>query len=82
MRYQLDLVLKPVEGALLRAIGMAERRGFAPLSIRGAPAPDDAGRWHLQMVVDGTRPGESLRLQMEKVYDCESVRVTALDVAP
>ncbi|MBN6152132.1 acetolactate synthase [Xanthomonas sp. AmX2] len=82
MRYRLDLVLKPVEGALLRAIGMAERRGFAPLSIAGEPVADDAGRWHLQMVVDGNRPGETLRLQMEKVYDCESVRVTALDGVP
>ena len=30
MRYRLDLVLKPAEGALTRVIGMAERRGFAP----------------------------------------------------
>ena len=34
MRYRLDLVLKPAEGALVRVIGMTERRGFAP---RGWP---------------------------------------------
>lgn len=55
MRYRLDLVLKPAEGALVRVIGMTERRGFRPCAIQGAAAPDDAGRWHLQLDVDSTR---------------------------
>ena len=38
MRYRLDLVLKPAEGALTRVIGMAERRGFTPHSINGGSA--------------------------------------------
>ena len=50
MQYRLDLVLHPAEGALLRVIGMAERRGFAPRAISGAPVADDDGRWHLQLV--------------------------------
>ncbi|KAF1721506.1 ACT domain-containing protein [Pseudoxanthomonas wuyuanensis] len=78
MRYRLDLVLKPAEGALTRVIGMAERRGFTPQAISGEPAAGD-GRWRLQLVVDGNRPPESLRLQMQKIYDCESVVVTALE---
>ncbi len=81
MRYRLDLVLKPAEGALTRVIGMAERRGFAPRAINGEPALSD-GRWRVQLVVDGQRPPEALRLQMQKIYDCESVEVTALDVQP
>ena len=40
MRYRLDLVLKPVEGALVRVIGMTERRGFAPRAISGGPDGD------------------------------------------
>ncbi|MCF5931512.1 acetolactate synthase, partial [Xanthomonas perforans] len=36
MRYRLDLVLKPAEGALVRVIGMTERRGFRPCAIQGA----------------------------------------------
>ncbi|AKU50868.1 MULTISPECIES: ACT domain-containing protein [Xanthomonas] len=79
MRYRLDLVLKPAEGALVRVLGMTERRGFRPCAIQGASAPDDAGRWHLQLDVDSARPPETLRLQLEKVYDCESVVITALD---
>lgn len=78
MRYRLDLVLKPAEGALTRVIGMAERRGFTPQAINGEPAAAD-GRWRLQLVVDGNRPAETLRLQMQKIYDCESVVVTLIE---
>jgi acetolactate synthase II small subunit len=79
MQYRLDLVLVPAEGALLRVIGMAERRGFAPRAIAGAPNAADHGRWHLQMVVDSTRPPETLCRQIEKIYDCVSVRISALE---
>ncbi|MEL1262929.1 ACT domain-containing protein [Pseudoxanthomonas putridarboris] len=78
MRYRLDLVLKPAEGALTRVIGMAERRGFAPQAINGEPSASD-GRWRVQLVVSGQRPPETLRLQMQKIYDCESVEITALE---
>ncbi|KIP85934.1 MULTISPECIES: ACT domain-containing protein [unclassified Stenotrophomonas] len=81
MQYRLDLVLHPAEGALLRVIGMAERRGFAPRAIHGASDADDHGRWHLQLVVDGTRPPETLCRQIEKIYDCVSVQVTELQGA-
>ncbi|ADV26302.1 putative acetolactate synthase isozyme II small subunit [Pseudoxanthomonas suwonensis 11-1] len=77
MHYRLDLVLKPVEGALVRVIGMTERRGFAPRAIQGSPASD--GRWRLQLLVDGGRPAETLRRQLQKVYDCESVEVVPVD---
>ena len=36
MQYRLDLVLKPAEGALVRVLGMVERRGFAAKNIAGA----------------------------------------------
>ena len=80
MRYRLDLVLKPVEGALVRVIGMTERRGFAPRAISGG-AEDGDGRWRLQLVVDGSRPAETLKRQLQKVYYCESVEITPLDAA-
>jgi len=81
MRYRLDLVLKPVEGALVRVIGMTERRGFAPHAIAGGSDSKD-GRWRLQLVVDGGRPAETLKRQLEKVYDCESVEISAVDASP
>lgn len=78
MRYRLDLVLKPVEGALVRVIGMTERRGFAPQAISGGAHGSD-GRWRLQLVVDGGRPAETLKRQLQKVYDCESVEVVPVE---
>src|SRR5690606_22716928 len=79
MHYRLDLVLKPVEGALVRVIGMTERRGFAPRAIQGFPDAAD-GRWRLQMVVNsGGRTAETLRRQLQKVYDCESVQISPVD---
>ncbi|RYZ74985.1 MAG: hypothetical protein EOP91_00495 [Lysobacteraceae bacterium] len=80
MRYRLDLVLKPAEGALTRVIGMAERRGFTPHSINGRNA-DEHG-WRVELVVDGQRPAETLRLQMLKVYDCVSVEITPIESTP
>jgi acetolactate synthase II small subunit len=86
MRYRLDLVLKPVEGALVRVLGMTERRGFAPRAISGGCDVGDSGggegRWRLQLEVDGSRPAETLKRQLQKVYDCESVEVTAIEAAP
>lgn len=82
MRYRLDLVIKPIDGALLRVLGMTERRGFSPCAINGGPDTGDAGRWHLQLVVEGgNRPADTLQRQLEKIYDCESVRITALEEA-
>ena len=80
MLYRLDLVLKPVEGALVRVLGMTERRGFAPRAISGGCEGGD-GRWRLQLVVDGSRPAETLRRQLLKVYDCESVQIVPLEGA-
>ncbi|SEL62448.1 acetolactate synthase, small subunit [Pseudoxanthomonas sp. GM95] len=76
MQYRLDLIVKPAEGALVRVIGMVERRGFVLRDVQATPHAD--GRWRLQMQVDSTRPGETLRHQLEKVYDCESVTVSAV----
>ena len=75
MQYRLDLVLKPAEGALVRVIGMVERRGFVPSNIAGRRNADDAGRWHVQMEIQGARPAETLCHQLKKVYDCESVQL-------
>ncbi len=81
MRYRLDLVLKPVEGALVRVLGMVERRGFAARSLSGAIA-GDGGPWRLQLVVDGLRPAETLKRQLQKVYDVEAVEITAIEADP
>lgn len=74
MRYRLDLILRPAEGALLRVIGTAERRGYTPLAVEGRQQ-QDAQEWHLMLLVEGERGADSLRKQMEKLYDCLSVEI-------
>jgi acetolactate synthase II small subunit len=78
MRYRLELLLRPAEGALLRVLGTAERRGFTPLALEGARRPGDDA-WKLSLTVDGERPIDSLCRQMEKLYDCLEVEIA--DVA-
>jgi len=75
MRYQLELTLRHVEGALARVIGTAERRGFRPVSVEGETRVD-GDRWHLRLAVEGERSAESLRSQLEKLYDCLAVEVS------
>mgnify|MGYP003453463163 CR=1 FL=1 len=74
MRYRLDLVLRPAEGALLRVLGTAERRGFTPLAITGEQPPD-GGDWKLQVTVHSKRAPELLQRQIEELHDCLSVEI-------
>ena len=79
MQYRLELVLKPAEGALLRVLGMVERRGFTAHDIAGQRSVEG---WRVQMEISGQRPPETLRHQLEKIYDCESVQIVALGTLP
>lgn len=74
MRYRLDLTLRQVEGALVRVLGTAERRGFAPVRVDGE-ARAEGDRWHLSMTVESDRAPESLRAQLAKLHDCLAVEV-------
>ena len=75
MRYRLDLTLRRAEGALVRVLGAAERRGFRPLSVDGE-AREDGDRWHLRMTVEGERSDEVLRQQLDRLHDCLAVEVS------
>lgn len=73
MRYRLDLTLRRAEGALVRVLGTAERRGFQPVAVDGEA--HDGDRWQLRMTVEGAREPEGLQLQLAKLHDCLSVEV-------
>ena len=75
MRYQLDLTLRHVEGALARVLGATERRGFRPLAVDGEAQPD-GDRWYLRITVEGERSDEVLEHQLAKLYDCLAVQVS------
>lgn len=74
-RYQLDLTLRQAEGALIRVLGAAERRGFRPISVDGE-TQTDGDRWYLRVAVESDRSADTLRNQLEKLYDCLSVAVS------
>ena len=76
MQFRLDLQISAAEGALVRVLGMIERRGFTASSVQAQRSAD--GSWQLQVLVSGDRPGHTLALQLDKVYDCLSVAVTPL----
>ena len=77
MQFRLDLQISAAEGAIIRVLGMIERRGFTASSIHADRGAD--GLWQVQVIVDGERPGPTLAHQLEKIYDCVSVSVTAAD---
>ena len=76
MRYRLELKLKRAEGALIRVLGMTERRGYPPHAIHANL--DGDGRWLLALVIDSTRAPETLRQQLLKIYDVEELSFSAV----
>jgi len=79
MQYRLDLVLNVAEGALLRVLGLVERRGFVVQSVQAQRNEEAAHSWQVQLVVSSTRSAETLQRQLEKNYDCQSVQIQPLD---
>jgi len=76
MHYQLDLTLRHAEGALIRTLGLIERRGFRLLAVSGAVA-DGEGAWRLQVTVAGERSEHTLSQQLSKLHDCLAIAITA-----
>ncbi len=74
-RFQLNLTLRRVEGALIRVLGTIEHRGFRPLGLDGETR-SESDRWHLRLAVEGQREAATLIAQLAKLYDCLAVEVT------
>lgn len=67
MRHQLRIQLKTAEGAVLRALGLVERRGFRLEAVHAAEAQGDGQT--LTITVSGDRPADLLRRQLERLHD-------------
>lgn len=74
MRYRLDMTLRHAEGALLRVLGTAQRRGYNAIRVDGE-TNHDGDRWHLSVIVESERSGETLKAQLGKLHDCLAVEV-------
>ncbi len=76
MNHALQLELDSVDGALLRVIGVTERRGWSATALQ-AEQSHRADTLNLQMQVMGDRPVELLIRQLSKLQDVRSVGVAA-----
>jgi len=71
MSCQLLVHLRQAEGALVRLLGLAERRGYAPLSVWADPGGEETMVVHL--TVSAARPVDLLVRQFDKLYDVKHV---------
>ena len=78
MNHTLHIQLSSCEGAVIRALGLMERRGF---SIRKCLVgePDGAVR-DLEVTVSSTRSGDLLKRQLERLHDVQSVELRPVAV--
>ncbi|HKK02660.1 MAG TPA: ACT domain-containing protein [Gammaproteobacteria bacterium] len=73
MNHTLQMNIQKVEGAIIRLLGLIERRGFCVTAMNAHS--DDAAQ-QVQITVDlhcGSRSVETLTRQIEKLYDVRSV---------
>lgn len=73
MNHQLRIELNTAEGAVLRALGLIERRGFL-LQTCNLHAELD-GKRVLEILVESARPPELLKRQLERLHDVQSVTI-------
>ncbi|MNC91020.1 Acetolactate synthase isozyme 2 small subunit [compost metagenome] len=72
-QHQLQIQLRDQEGAVLRALGLIERRGFRLDSLHVGEASGD-GR-SMQVSVSSVRPGDLLKRQLERLQDVMWVEI-------
>lgn len=73
MNHTLRMNIHKVEGALIRLLGLIERRGFAVTSMNAHP---DESAQHVEVTVhvhSAGRSVETLTRQIQKLYDVRTV---------
>ena len=73
MEHTLKIQLSASEGAVLRTLGLIERRGFS-LGKCSISEADDSGR-SMEVTVSSTRPGDLLKRQLERLHDVQRVEL-------
>lgn len=77
---ELTLTLAPVEGALLRLLGLVERRGFPLGAIQSRTTPDGLDVRLTLAAVD--RPGDVLLRQVLRLHDVRQARMHFIQPQP
>ncbi len=73
MNHTLRIQLSSVEGAVIRALGLIERRGYS-LNKCSVSESDGTGR-EMEVSVTSTRPGDLLKRQLERLHDVYHVEL-------
>ncbi len=73
MNNTLHIQLSSAQGAVIRALGLIERRGFSLNSCSVSKADGD-GR-NMEVNVSSERPGDLLKRQLERLHDVHSVEL-------
>lgn len=73
MNYTLRIQLSSVEGAVIRALGLIERRGFSLIKCSVSES-DGTGR-DMEVSVTSSRPGDLLKRQLERLHDVYKVEL-------
>ena len=73
MNHTLRIQLSSVDGAVIRALGLMERRGYS-LSKCSVGESDGSGR-NMEVSVTSSRPGDLLKRQLERLHDVYHVEL-------
>lgn len=73
--HQLRIELSTSEGAMLRALGLIERRGYLLQTCQLHAELE--GRRVLDILVESDRPAALLKRQLERLHDVMAVKVDA-----
>ena len=77
MIHRLEVTLQDTEGAMLRVVGTAERRGFRVRAMHAVIGADALCR--MELTLEGSRDAELLGRQLTKLHE---VRTATIRVAP
>jgi acetolactate synthase II small subunit len=73
MNYSLRIQLSSVDGAVIRALGLMERRGYSLNTCSFAEANGN-GR-NMEVTVSSSRSGDLLKCQLERLHDVYHVEL-------
>jgi len=73
MNHTLTIQLSAAEGAVIRALGLIERRGF---SLNKCTVGEiENNRRAMEVSVSSSRPGDLLKRQLERLHDVVQVEI-------
>ena len=78
MEHSLNIELSANEGAVVRTLGLIERRGFS-LGKCSISEVEEGGRI-MNVTVSSTRPGDLLKRQLERLHDVRRVKLKPIAI--